>query len=154
MATQDNKELKKAMDEVGEVYIKDLAKELVKDGKKNTGSLINSLSYKVVKTIDGYMTEIIANDYLDEVDQGRKKGKQPPADKIAKWAAKRGIRVQGTTAKQTGFIIAKSIAKKGIKPTNVIEKAKKKAINNITKILTEAAAEDIENLIDKEFKDI
>lgn len=154
MATPNNKELLFAMQQVGNDYIDTLKRELIKDGKKSTGNLVNSLQLKIVKTKDGYATQILAADYLEDVDKGRKPGKMPPVSKITKWANKKGIRIPGANAKQVGFIIARSISKKGIKATNVLNDTKKKMLNNADEKITKAVVKDFENYIEKEFKDI
>lgn len=150
-----NTELKKDIEQAGKDYIKQLIKELVKAGKKSSGNLINSLDYKIVETVEGFAIEILAADYLTQVDQGRKKGKQPPVKAIKKWVKAEGIRFKGQTSDQTAFVIARSIGNKGIKKTSVIEKTKKNVLNSISNIIASAVEKDLEATIDhllKEFK--
>jgi hypothetical protein len=83
---------------------------------------INSLDYEVLETINGLVLKIIADDYLQYVDQGRRPGKRPPQRAILKWVENKNITIKKQTPSQTAFVIARSIGKKGIKPTNVLKK--------------------------------
>lgn len=113
---------------LGEEYVKWL-KKLIKDARKvASGKLMRSIDYKVVKQAEKYLLKISAADYLKYVDAGRAPGKMPPVNKIIKWTKQRGIQFSGLSQKQTGWVIAMSIKKKGIKPTNIIDNAKKQVI--------------------------
>ena len=98
----------------GQDYIKILTVLLKKHRKNASGALINSINYRVKEDIDSALIEIEANDYLINVDQGRKPGKYPPVREIAKWCKLKGI-PQGAA-----FPIARSIFKFGIQPTNIL----------------------------------
>jgi len=124
----DNENFKAAVLKYGEGYITEIAKQLLLNNKNATGLLLDSLDYRVIETADTIALEILANDYLYNVDKGRKPGSMPPVDNITKWVAARGINFKykgrTLTQKQIGFAIAKSIQLKGIKPTNILKKAK------------------------------
>ena len=115
--------LKKALEVFGKDYIEALGKELAKAGKDASGNLKRSLDYKVKATGFGtsYTLQILAEDYLKYVDEGRRAGaKQPPIQAIKDWVQIKGL------PEGIEFAIAKSISKKGIKKTEVIAKALKK----------------------------
>jgi hypothetical protein len=103
----------------GKDYVKILIAYLKKYDKKATSALINSIDYRLVEQANQISIIIEANDYLKNVDEGRKPGKYPPIKAIAKWAQIKGI------APEAVFPIARSIYKFGIKPTNVIQKTNK-----------------------------
>lgn len=150
----ENKALKEIMKEVGVDLVKEMTKQLISADKKATGSLIKSLDYKLIKTLDGFIVELLANDYLKNVDEGRKKGKFPPMKALDKWIIARGIAPRDKKGKfikreSVKFLIARSIAKNGIKPTNVIRKTIDKVYSNKSKLIEKAAIKDIEALIDK-----
>lgn len=157
----DNRNLKKAMDKYGKEYIKELTKQLLLADKKATGKLVNTLSYEVLETTNGLVLNIKAAAYLKYVDGGRKAGsKPPPVTAIKKWVAAKRIKFTSgkkkLTQMETAFIVARSIGKKGIKPTNVLKKAQfnfmanKNALNE----LLSGAKSDLVDLIDQTIKNI
>ena len=101
--------------EFGKDYIRIILALLKKNGKVASGALINSLVPRIQSTANDLKVFIEANDYLKFVDEGRKKGTYPPIQVISKWASIKGI------PQRAVFPIARSIFKKGIKPTNVIQ---------------------------------
>jgi hypothetical protein len=146
--------LEKALDEFGREFIKELTTQLLNADKKATGDLINSLDYQVVETIDGFMLNILSSPYLNYVDKGRKPGIAPPSSKFIKWIDARNIKWKDKKGKiipkeSVAFLIARSIGRKGIKPTNVIQKTINNIFTNKQKILEQAAIKDIEALIEK-----
>ena len=134
--------------------VKELTKQLLNANKKATGSLIKSLDYKVVQTVDGFILNLLSDEHLGFVDRGRKPGKMPPPSKLDKWIVVRGIAPRDKkgkfiSRKSIQFLIARSIGKKGIKPTNVIRKSIDSIYSNKMKLLEQAAVKDIEALIEK-----
>ena len=85
--------------------------------KVATGSLINSINYKLRDTATGIQFELYANDYLKYVDKGRKPGSYPPIASLLRWARVKGL-PQGAA-----YGTQKNIYKFGIKPTNVLRRA-------------------------------
>lgn len=150
----DNQKLKDALELFGENLVKELVSNLIKADKKATGNLIKSIDYRLVETADGVILELLAADYLQAVDKGRRKGaKQPPTKSLDRWVIARGIAPRDKNGKfisreSLKFLIARSISKNGIKPTNVIRKSIDKIYSNKTELLKKAAAEDIEKMID------
>ena len=141
--------LKAKMNELGRDYIEELTRQLLLADKKATGNLIKSLSYDVVEVLDNVLLRIKASDYLIWVDRGRRPGKQPPSDKIKKWVQVRKIQFRNKkgrfmTYDSTAFLIARSIGKKGIKPTYVLKKTIDSIMKTKSEILGKAAAKDIE----------
>lgn len=139
----------KKLKEFGQDYVKLLTIFLKQAGKKTTGSLINSVAYKLRNEAEEINIIIEANDYLEYVDKGRKPGSYPPIQAIAKWASIKGI-------PQTAvFPIARSIFKFGIKPTNVIPKT----VQEITgpafiKRYEEEVSENLEKIIAQQIEEI
>jgi hypothetical protein len=149
-----NDNLRKALNELGVDFIKELTNQLLAADKKATGQLINSLDYKVVDLLDNLLLTISAEPYLKWIDEGRKPGKMPPSQVFFKWIDARGIVFKNKSGKiikkeSTAFLIARSIGKKGIKPTNVIRKTIDKIYSTKTTLLEKAAAKDIQALIQK-----
>ena len=154
-----NENFRKAVLDYGELFIEEITKQLLLNDKVVTGDLINSLDYRVIETVDTITLEILANPYLTVVDKGLKKGTFPNVDNIIKWVNARGIKSTDKSMKtstQLGWAIAKSIERNGIKPSNVIRKARnsfyanKQALNNVVN----AAAIDVKQLIKEAIKNL
>lgn len=155
-----NENFKAAILRYGEMFVEEITKQLLLNNKKATGILIDSLDYRVVETADTIVLEILANDYLKFVDKGRKPGTLPNVKAIQKWVDVKGITNRNgerrLTKNQIGWAIAKGIQKKGIKPTNVLKKAKasflvnKTALNNVL----HGAEVDVKNLIKDAIKNL
>lgn len=143
------KELKKAVDKLGKEYILELSKQLIDADKKASGKLLRSLDYNVIEVLGNLMVRIKAESYLMVVDKGRRPGKMPPVSPIKKWIDQRKIKPKDMTTDQLAFVIASSIKKKGIKPTNVIQRSIDNILRNKTKILAEAASKDVMDQLNK-----
>jgi hypothetical protein len=83
----------------------------------------------------------------------------PPPSKLDKWIVKRnlkGVRSKDgkfISRKSLQFMIARSIYKKGIKPSLFFTKPFEKAFKNINKDLIEAYRLDVEKLLNDTIKD-
>jgi hypothetical protein len=132
----------KQLDQFGREYIKTLEDFLLREGKKASGNLINSLDYRIVQNGDNAIRVVIqSNDYLEWVDKGRRPGSYPPISAISKWATIKGI------PQSAVFPIAHKIYKFGIKPTNVIAKTNNKILDNATRKLERVIANSIETYV-------
>lgn len=111
----------KLANEFGKDYVKimvGLLKGNKPFAKVASGSLISSINYRLQNTAQGINVILLANDYLQYVDKGRKPGTYPPIRAIQKWVAIKGIK------KEAAWAIRQNIFKFGIKPTNIIRKTK------------------------------
>jgi hypothetical protein len=135
---------RKLMNEFGKDYVKILIRLLKKNGKDATGALINSISYKLRDTAGIIQYQLIANDYLQYVDEGRKRGSYPPMRAISDWVRVKGI------SKDTVFPIMRSIYKFGIEPTNVLKDTMKEIQTSPTlqKKYEDTLEEQLEKLIE------
>jgi hypothetical protein len=148
------KDLNKIFEEIGSELVKELTKNLLQLDKKATGDLIRSLDYKVVEKVDGFLVTLLADEHLKWVDEGRRPGKQPPTKALDRWVVARGITMKDKKGKfikreSVKFLIARAIGKKGIKPTNVIQKTIDNVWTRKKELIRKAAIEDINALIDK-----
>jgi hypothetical protein len=155
----------------------DLKKELIKQlstkqfltasgrltDKVATGKLIRSIDYRIVVNetkllVRDLEIKILAEDYLTNVDEGRKAGsKMPPPSKLDKWIVARGIAPRDKKGKllprkNLQFVIAKGIQKRGIPPTNVIQKSIDAVFKKRSKDLEQAAIESFKEFANKIFK--
>ena len=111
------------VDQQGQKLIMGIKQELVSAGKTASGALVTKTrgESKIVGT--RVLFEGSAPTHYIFVDKGRRPGaKQPPVKPIQEWIKQKGLDLNA-------FAVAKSIAKKGITPTNIytdgIEKFKK-----------------------------
>ena len=110
---------KKLANEFGKDYVKILVAVLKGNRpypKVASGSLINSINYRLQDTANGIQVQLLANDYLTYVDKGRQKGSYPPIQAIKRWVEIKGI------PQEAAWAIRTNIYKFGIKPTNVLRK--------------------------------
>lgn len=140
---------------------------LTKHDKVSGGGLFQSV--KAITKVYGQkiILEIRMDDYWKWVDEGRKKGsKQPPIEPILKFIANRGLTPKPLKTKSKkplnrqeqyrslAFIIARSIKRKGIKPTHFASEVMNGSLlNNFKKDITIAVGRNIKIEIDKEIKE-
>jgi hypothetical protein len=112
---------KKLANEFGKDYVKVMVSLLKNNrpyAKVASGSLVNSINYRLQETANGVNLVLLANDYITWVDRGRKPGTYPPIQAIQRWVAIKGI------PKEAAWAIRRNIFKFGIKPTRVIAKTR------------------------------
>lgn len=102
--------------EFGRDYVKILIRELKRAGKDSSGRLIRSIDYRLVQDAEIIKMELIAANYLEWVDKGRKRGTYPPIRPLIEWAKIKGLPIAAAYGTQ------QNIFKFGIKPTNVIQR--------------------------------
>lgn len=142
----------KVLEKISDKKIKDLKKELEKKDKRATGNLINSLDYvlKIDASAEGLNINYEAIDYFKYIESGRKAGsKLPPKEPIKDWMQARGI------DKKLEFIIRKSIANKGIKPTQITEVIfSESELKKLQDEVEKAYKKDLDELLEKAIKKI
>ena len=121
---------KEDLNKVRKELVKAMVNELKKSDKKATGDLIKSIKGEIKNN----QIIMVANHYLKYVDEGRKPGKYPPIAPLKKWAK---IKLGDESI---GYAVQRSIYKKGIKKTDVINKA--------FKVFIDKMGPDIEKLVE------
>jgi len=136
-------------------------------GKKNVSkSLYNSIDSNVKENKNSFSMEFLMDEYGVFQDKGvsgtEKKyntpfkygNKMPPVKPLADWAKAKNLRLRDSKGrfkkgsyKTIGFLIARSIQKKGIKPSLFFTKPFNKAFKNLSKDLVEAFKLDVETLM-------
>ena len=107
---------------------KDIIKhELVNNDKVASGALLSSIETEVITGDGEYKVVLHAEDYLKYIEQGRQQGgKFPPIDAIKEWIEIKPVLPRPfdngklPTTDQLAFLIARSIAENGIKPTPIL----------------------------------
>jgi hypothetical protein len=143
---------------------------LTRQKKNSSKKLWQSIDYDLNVSKNSFQLEFLMEDYGLFQDKGvsgtEKKyntpykytNKMPPPSKMDKWIVKRNLKgVRGKdgkfiSRKSLQFMIARSIYKKGIKPSLFFTKPFEKAFKNINEDLIEAYKLDVENLLEYTIK--
>jgi hypothetical protein len=138
----------KLANEFGKDYVKILVAQLKGNKpypKVASGSLINSINYRLQDTANGINVILLANDYLKYVDEGRKPGTYPPIKEIQRWAQIKGI------PQEAAWAIRRNIYKFGIKPTRVLSKTKRaiEVSRNTNRIYEQRMVDNIVKILEK-----
>lgn len=161
------KETNKALNKFAKYVIQQSRTNLTK-GKKNVSKeLYNSLDYDLKTYANSFSLQFLMEYYGEFQDKGvsgtKRKyntlysytNKRPPAEVFSKWAKARGIRLRDEkgrfkkgTYKSIGFILAKSVFEKGIKPSLFFTKPFEKAFERLPDELIEKFALDIEQFLE------
>ena len=129
-------------------------RKLVNDDAVDSGKLLNSIRYIFNKNNTSFEISMEMAEYWKYVENGRKSGKFPPISAIREWVnVKRVIprpyNVKLPTENQLAFLIARSIAKNGIRPRPIFNDSLDDAMNDFENGLEDAFTKDVENEMDK-----
>lgn len=120
--------LEEVLKEYAKAYTQKYKSKLLSDGNKASGKLISSIKPEMLE--NGF--SILANSYIEQISEGRRRGVIPSSTKILEWAKKKNITPDKGTAsesnmKRMAFAIARSISvhgmlkRYGFKGTNIID---------------------------------
>ena len=146
--TNFNEAVAKSMGIIGEKVTDTMIDTLISKGKLATGQLVAGIQH--TETFDEqdneFVTTIKIPGYGKYVNEGRRPGaKMPPIEKggagILPWVMARRIKTPGLTQRQLAWAIAKSIQKKGIRPTPFIENSIEFALTNFQDEIRKGAVE-------------
>lgn len=163
----DLKELDSALNDFAKRVVSRSRANLTREKKNVFGELYDSLGYDLNASRNSFSLSFSMADYGVFQDKGVSgtenkyntpfsfKGKQPPSEPLSKWAKARNIRLrddkgrfQKGNYKTIGFLIARSIKKKGIRPSLFFTKPFESAFKDLPSDLTEAFALDIDNFLE------
>lgn len=136
----------KQLDKLGQAYVQELKAQLKKMDGVLTGRLLESISYEVKNTSDGYTLQIYMEDYGEFVNSGRRKGaKMPPPAAMMNFVRQANIRPRpGQSLESVAFAIGRSISLNGIKPKPFIDKGLQVVDKRLQTTLEDAFIETIE----------
>ena len=101
--------------QVGKLIIASLQKELIEQGHKATGNLVNSFEKRVIELPNSIVIEILMDEYGIYVNEGRKSGgKKVPINVLVDWIEKRAIASGDKEVKSLAFAIQQTIHKEGM----------------------------------------
>lgn len=163
----DLKETKEALNKFAKYVIQQSRSNLTRNNKNYTKSLYDSLKSEVNVGPNSFSLSFIMDEYGLFQDKGVSgtekkyntpfsyKQKMPPVKPLADWAKFRKIRLRnakGQFAKGNyntiGFLIARSIYKKGIKPSLFFTKPFERAFDNLPDELVKAFGLDFDDFLD------
>ena len=136
----------KQLDQLGQAYVKEMKDQLKKMDGVLTGKLLESISYEVKETRNGYTLQIYMEDYGEFVNSGRRKGaKMPPPAAMMQFVREANIRPRkNQTLESVAFAIGKSISKNGIRPRPFIDKGLQVVDKRLEVTLEDALLQTIE----------
>jgi len=149
-------------------YVVQQSRSNLTKGKKNVSkSLYNSIDYDLTVSPNSFSLSFIMDEYGMYQDKGvsgtKKKyntpfkytNKMPPIKPLADWAKFKNIRLRDAKGKfakgnykTIGFLISRSIYRKGIKPSLFFTKPFERSFKNLPDEVVKAFALEIENLLD------
>ena len=149
-------------------YVVQQSRSNLTKGKKNVSkSLYNSIGYDLNVSPNSFSLSFIMDEYGMYQDKGvsgtEKKyntpfkytNKMPPIKPLADWAKFKNIRLRDAKGqfakgnyKTIGFLISRSIYRKGIKPSLFFTKPFERSFKNLPDEVVKAFALEIENLLD------
>lgn len=147
------KDLKKGLEQFGELAAKFMKETLSSKGKDATGFLMNNIEVSISEKNDVQDISIEMPDYGQYVDSGRKPGgKFPPPQAIKDWIKDKPIRLRGISIDSAAYLIGKKISEKGIEPTPFIEQSIDRAFEQGEDIVLEAVEKEVAFTIEAAFK--
>lgn len=146
--------LEKALTDFLNDFVSTYKSLLIRDNKKASGDLINSIkALNIEFNTTKYTGSISLKNYWKYVEYGRKPGKFPPPKKILNWVKVKKILpkpIKGIkpTEKQLAFLISRKIARDGIKPGNQFSEALNLVWTKYEKTISDAITKDLSETID------
>ena len=153
--TTDFKNLQATLAQFIQGLIQTYKSLLIRDGKKATGNLIKSIRPLDIEYSNNQVTlSISLASYWKYVENGRKPGKFPPMNNILDWIKIKQViprpmnGLKPPTEPQLAFLIARKIARDGIKPGNQFEEALKLTWTKWEQTISDAISKDLNQAID------
>lgn len=124
----------------------------------SSGKLYKTIDYTITSQNDSYLVTINLEEYWKYIEKGRRAGaKMPPVSAIENWIKVRKIlprpivlksgKQRVPTVQQLAYIIARSIAKRGIQPRTFMRESIDQTIEDFKSKLSAAVRDDVlENL--------
>lgn len=163
----DLKETKEALNKFAKYVIQQSRSNLTRNNKNYTKSLYDSLKSDVNVSANSFSLSFIMDEYGVFQDKGVSgtekkyntpfsyKQKMPPIKPLADWAKFRNIRLRNEKGQfkkgnynTIGYLISRSIFKKGIKPSLFFTKPFERAFDNLPDELVYAFGLDFDNFMD------
>ena len=155
--------LRAELKKYGKLYKQKFKDELKKDGNYASGELYRSISYKTKSTIKYSTLDLLANNYIEQISEGRRVGRIPPSNDILEWARAKKIKPENgpdteSNRKRMAFAIARSIgmhgmlSKLGFRGTKIIDNVYNSLSEQMGNDLFEAYRIDLEAQLKEQIK--
>lgn len=147
------KHLEEELRRIGEELKEQYKGELQSKGKIASGTLYNSVEYELRWEGGDLKLYFKMADHWINVEEGRQVGKkQPPLLSLLPWMVKRGIE----PLKETAFVIARSISRKGIKGVPIVRDIKRslkgRFQNRLEEVIKREIKEQLKEALGKQLK--
>ena len=109
--------IKTELDRLGSKMLQKFATELINQGHRATGSLINSFRKDILFNPSGYRLAFFCNDYGLALEKKRQAGKYVPIAPLMRWVAQKGIASSNKEARSIAFAISRAIYLEGVPTT-------------------------------------
>ena len=124
-----------------------------------SGKLYKTIDYSITSQNDSYLVTINLEEYWKYIEKGRRAGaKMPPVSAIENWIKVRKILPRPVTLKsgkqrvptvqQLAYVIARSIAKRGIQPRPFMRESIEDTMKDFKSKLSAAVREDVLDNLD------
>jgi hypothetical protein len=148
-----------ALRKVGGLTVQRLSQGLKESNSDASGKLDASIGFNIKSTSKGIDLNIEMLEYWGAVDGGRRKGKQPPINKILEWLTYPNVRDKLRSGQSDApidnpeslaFLIARKIGRQGTKGTNFATNVFKSSLiqKELPSIVADAVYEDASLIID------
>lgn len=104
---------KKGLIIIAEFIVDKLRNELEQQGHRNKGTLIDTMTYEIKDTSNGYEIIIIARDYAKYLENGIPSGVYVNIYALAEWVESKGIATGEKEIKNIAFAIRQKIFQEG-----------------------------------------
>tara|TARA_B110000503_G_scaffold18291_1_gene26844 strand:+ start:1315 stop:1818 length:504 start_codon:yes stop_codon:yes gene_type:complete len=160
------KNVKESLNKLAKYVVQQSRSNLTKNKKNVSKSLYNSIDYNLNVSPNSFSLSFIMDEYgmyQDKGVSGKKKkyntpfrytNKMPPIKPLADWAKFKNIRLRNEKGQYSkgsyqtiGFLIARSIFNKGIKPSLFFTKPFEASFKNLPNEVVEAFNLDIKDLL-------
>lgn len=112
--------IKQQLEILGAFLVDKLRKELLQQGHRNTGKLMDTMRYEIKNKGDTFEILIYAQGYAKIVDQGFGPGKYVSVQALAEWVEQKGIASGEKEIKSAAFAIRQKIFQEGSPTKNAV----------------------------------
>jgi hypothetical protein len=147
-----NSEVKKLLNQTGQLITDKMIDTAIANGSLASGQLIRSIGFKETSKNETTGITVSTVDYAKWVDEGRRPGKMPPVQDILQWVKVKPVRARRLTQESLAWAIAKTIAKRGVRPRPFIQNSINSVMRNFRDDLILAGREDIIQYLDTQLE--
>jgi hypothetical protein len=134
---------------------KNMIAQIRATGSISSGALINSVNIEIKQNDEGgYGIALLENDYITNLDEGRKRGKYAPIKALEEWVKSKGLASNSKQVTSIAWAINNKIKKEGIKPRKITEKTMEQTLPFFDTLIQQIVDVDLEKYINEQLKDL